>query len=70
MFAFFDTIISLITTVISFVGNMILTILYVFEFVLDGIVYVFSSIAYLPPWISAFVMASIGFSVVMFLINR
>lgn len=70
MFKFFDTLISFLQTVVTFVANFILTIIYVISFVLKGVVYVFTIIAYLPPWVMAFVVAVIGFSVVLFIINR
>ena len=70
MFDFFDLIISFLETIVSFIGNMVLTIIYVIDFILEGVFYVFTIIAYLPPWLMAFVVAVISFSVIMFLINR
>lgn len=70
MFDFFDLIISFLETIVSFIGNMFLTIIYVIDFIIEGIFYVFTIIAYLPPWLMAFVVAVISFSVIMFLINR
>lgn len=70
MFDFFDSIISFLETIVTFVVNTILTIIYVFEFILRGITYVFTIIAYLPPWVMSFVVAVIGFSVIMFILNR
>lgn len=70
MFNFFDTIISFLQTIVNFIGNTILTILYVIDFIFEGVFYVFTIIAYLPPWVMAFVVAVISFSVIMFLINR
>lgn len=70
MFNFFDTIIAFLQTIVNFIGNFILTIIYVIDFIFEGVFYVFTIIAYLPPWVMAFVMAVIGFSVIMFLINR
>ena len=70
MFKFFDIIISFLETVVSFIGNMFLTILYVIDFIFEGIFYVFTIVAYLPPWVMAFVIAVISFSVILFLINR
>lgn len=70
MFKFFDTLISFLQTIVTFVANFILTIIYVISFVLKGVVYVFTIVAYLPPWVMAFVVAVIGFSVVLFILNR
>ena len=55
MFKFFDIIISFLETVVSFIGNMFLTILYVIDFIFEGIFYVFTIVAYLPPWVMAVV---------------
>lgn len=70
MFDFFDIIISFLQTVVNFIANTILTIIYVIDFIFEGVFYVFTIIAYLPPWVMAFVVAVISFSVIMFLINR
>lgn len=70
MFKFFDTIIAFLQTIIYFVGNFILTIIYVIDFIFEDVIYTFTIIAYLPPWVTAFVVAVISFSVIMFIINR
>lgn len=70
MFNFFDTIVSFLETIVHFIVNTILTILYVIDFIFEGVFYVFTIIAFLPPWITAFVVAVISFSVIMFLVNR
>lgn len=70
MFNFFDTIISFLQTIVNFIGNFLLTIIYVIDFILEGIFYVFTIVAYLPPWVMAFVMAVISFSVLSFIIKR
>lgn len=70
MFKFFDTIIAFLQTIVNFIGNFILTIIYVIDFIFEGVIYTFTIIAYLPPWVMAFVVAVISFSVIMFIINR
>lgn len=70
MFNFFDTIISFLQTIVSFIGNLILTLLYAIDFVFEGVFYVFTIIAYLPPWVMAFIVAVISYSIILFLINR
>ena len=70
MFKFFDVITSFLDTVVSFLSNFILAVIYVIDFIVEGVFYVFTIIAYLPPWLFAFVAAVVGYSVIMFIINR
>lgn len=70
MFKFFETIFQFIDTIVNFVINMFQAILYVFGFIAQGILYVGKILTVLPPWVLPFIFAVIGFSVVMFIINR
>ena len=70
MFNFFDTIVSFLQTVVTFIANMILTLIYAIDFVFEGVTYAFTCIAFLPPWLLAFVTAVIAWSILTFLINR
>lgn len=67
---FFDIIITLFETVVNFVLNTFKMLGFVISFIAQGFVYTVQIIAYLPPWVLPFVLAVIGFSVVMFIINR
>lgn len=70
MFGFFDIIISLVQTVVGFITTVIEMIMYIFGFILNGIIYAFACIVYLPSWVLPFVTAVIGFSVIMFIIGK
>lgn len=70
MFDFFDVILKYIDTVVSYVINMFQAVLYVFGFIAQGILYIGKILKVLPPWVLPFIFAVIGFSVVMFIINR
>lgn len=70
MFKFFEVIINLLEMVVGFVLNLFDMIIFVITFIAQGVVYATTCIMYLPPWVLPFVLAVIGFSVVMFIINR
>lgn len=70
MFAFFDFVIELITTVVNFVINLFEMIVYFITFVVQGVAYVGTCIVYLPSWVLPFITAVIAFSVITFLINK
>ena len=70
MFKFFDVIINLLEMVVGFVLNLFEMIIFVITFIAQGVVYATTCIMYLPPWVLPFVLAVVGFSVVMFIINR
>lgn len=70
MFKFFDFFISIIEMIVHFIGSLFEMFIYVFEFIFEGFTYAVSAVAYLPPFAKPFVLAVIGFSVVMFIINR
>ena len=70
MFKFFDVIITFLTTIVNFILNLFEMIGYVIAFIAQGLVYATAVILYLPSWVLPFVLAVIGFSVIMFIINR
>lgn len=70
MFDFFDFITELANTIIQFFLNFFEMLQFVVTFIAQGFAYTIRIIAYLPPWVMPFVLAVIGFSVVMFIINR
>ena len=70
MFKFFDFIISMVESVVGFVLNLFEMLIFVITFIAQGVVYATTCIMYLPSWVLPFVLAVIGFSVVMFILNR
>lgn len=70
MFDFFDVIITMLDTVVGAVVKFFEMLLFIISFIAQGVVYAMSCIAFLPAWVLPFVLAVIGFSVVMFILNR
>lgn len=70
MNGFFDTLIGFFETIVNFVLKFFEMLLFVITFIAQGFAYVVGILAYLPPWVLPFCLAVIGFSVVMFIINR
>lgn len=70
MFKFFEIIITMLETVVGFVLNLFEMLGFIIAFIVQGVVYATTCIMYLPPWVLPFVLAVIGFSVVMFILNR
>lgn len=70
MFKFFEIIITMLETVVGFVLNLFKMLGFIITFIAQGVVYAGTCIMYLPPWVLPFVLAVIGFSVVMFILNR
>ena len=70
MFKFFDFIINFLESIVGYILNLFEMLLYVISFIGQGVLYAVTCIQYLPPWVLPFVLASIGFSVVMFILNR
>lgn len=70
MFKFFEIIITMLETIVGFVLNLFKMLGFIIAFIAQGVVYAGTCIMYLPPWVLPFVLAVIGFSVVMFILNR
>ena len=60
----------MLETVVGFVLNLFKMLGFIIAFIAQGVVYAGTCIMYLPPWVLPFVLAVIGFSVVMFILNR
>lgn len=70
MFAFFDTIINILSTAINFVINLVKMIGYLLGYIVQGVAWVTAALAYMPAWVLPFVTAMVAFSVILFLVNR
>lgn len=66
----FDTLIGFAETIVNFVLKFFEMLLFIITFIVQGFTYVVSILAYLPAWVLPFCIAVIGFSVVMFILNR
>ena len=69
MFAFFDTIINLISSVITFLSNSIKMIVQLFGMTVQGVLYLQSVSAYLPPFVLPFILSIILIAVIKFILS-
>lgn len=69
MFAFFDTIINLISSVITFLSNSIKMIVQLFGMTVQGVLYLQSVSAYLPSFVLPFILSIILIAVFKFILS-
>lgn len=70
MFEFFTSIVDAIGSLFSFVEMFISSILQVFVLVGKGLAYITVCVAELPPFLTVFIMAFVGISVIYLIIGR
>lgn len=70
MFDVFEFIINLLIHIGEFFMNLIETLIFAIGFIFQGVLYVFTIITYLPPWVMPFVVAVIAWTIVLFIINK
>ena len=70
MFQFFDWIINLISSIINFVVSFFKMLVQIITFIVAGFAYVGTVTAYLPTFALAPLLALVGYSVIVTLINK
>lgn len=70
MFNFFAGIADIIGTVVNFVITFSLNLVMVLQRSAQAVVYVVSVIMFLPEYVKVFILAMIGFSALLFVINK
>lgn len=70
MIEFFTTVVNAIGSIFSFIGMFVSSIMQVFVLVGKGLAYIVACIAFMPPILSAFLMAFIGLSVIYLIVGR
>lgn len=70
MFEFFDGLVSLLSSIISFIVNFFTGLLSLFKMIGTSLVFITECIGYLPPFLIVFVTAIIAYSVIMMIINH
>lgn len=65
MFEFFDTVLSIIGTIIDFVVNMVVSIVMVFVQILGAMANIIVLVAYLPDLLKVSILAVVSYSVVV-----
>lgn len=70
MFKFFDTIITLLSSVVKFAVSFFVGFIDFFNSLITGVVYLSSTIAFLPPQIVATATVIVSISIVFLIIGR
>lgn len=70
MFEFFDGLVSLLSSIISFIVNFFTGLLSLFKMIGTSLVFITECIGYLPPFLIVFVTAIVAYSVIMMIINH
>lgn len=70
MFAFFDGLVSFLSTVINFVINFFSSLVHFFIMVAQSMAFIVDCINYLPVFIKIFILALVGLSIMFQVINH
>lgn len=70
MFKFFDVIINLISTLVDLVLKAFQIIIYVFQFIGQGWVYMQTISVVIPAWVTVFVVVAFAYIVIITIINK
>lgn len=70
MFEFFDGLVSLLSSVISFFVNFFTGLFSLFKMIGSSVVYITECIGYLPPFLIVFVTALVAYSVILMIVNH
>lgn len=70
MFKFFDSIAALLDIVVNFIVNMFQLLLTTISSIIRAVSWLFLCIAYLPGWLTAFILVPVALSVVFQILNK
>lgn len=70
MFAFFDAVTFLISIVGNFIANTFLLLFSVITSIFRAVTWLFLCIAYLPGWLTAFILVPVSLSVLFQVLNK
>lgn len=70
MFAFFSAVASFITTAVNFIFNMFMLLIELITSMIRAVTWLFACIAYLPPFMTAFVLVPISLAIIFQLLNK
>lgn len=70
MFEFFDGLVSLISTLISFVVNFFSGLVSLFLMIAQSLVFITECIGHLPPFLVVFVTAIVGLAIILQIVNH
>lgn len=70
MFKFFDGLMDIIGTVIDFVVGMIESLIMIVTQSARAVVYILEVLAFLPAYVKVYILAMVGASAILFIINK
>lgn len=70
MFEFFSFIQTILSAALDWVVSALSTLIMIFQSIFVSVEYLFLTVAYMPPFLAAFIYMSIAFTVVYFIIGR
>lgn len=70
MFQFFSSIAGFITSIVGYVVNMFLMLVELLLSMARAVVWLFACIAYLPPFLTAFVLVPVSLAIFFQVINK
>ncbi len=70
MFTFFSSIAGFITSIVSFVINMLSLLVVVLSSMVKAVVWLYACIAYLPPFLTGFVVVPLAVAIIFQVINK
>lgn len=70
MFAFFDAVLSFVQIIVAFVVNMFQLLFTTVASVIRAVTWLFLCIAYLPGWLTAFLIVPVSLAVLFQVLNK
>ena len=70
MFAFFEGIVSFVTTVVNFVVNLVEIVVFILLAIVRSVTWLFACISYLPPFLVAFVVVPVAIAIIFQVLNK
>lgn len=70
MFQFFSSIAGFITSIVGYVVNMFLMLVELLLSMARAVVWLFACIAYLPPFLTAFVLVPVSLAILFQVMNK
>lgn len=70
MFQFFEGIVGFIQTIVSFIINIFELLFFVVTSIVRAVTWLFACVAYLPPFLTAFLLVPISLAIVFQIMNK
>ncbi|MCI9438644.1 MAG: hypothetical protein HFH85_16080 [Lachnospiraceae bacterium] len=70
MFAFFDGLVSFLSSVINFIVNFFTGLVNFFVMVGESLVFITECIGYMPPFLIVFITAIVALSIILQIVNH